>query len=445
MSERQRILHDGLEGRGPVVYWMRRDFRAQHNWALLWGQKLAQERSCPLVVLVARPALSQVLTARHSQFFVAGLQALAVELEEYNIPLVVLPERAEVSVVQWLKEQDAAVVVTDFQPLRPAREELSVVAARIASPIYEVDAHNIVPCWLASDKQEYGAYTLRPKLHKLLPRYLTKIPAIAACQLDTGDYWPLNDWEMLERAWTDDAGVAPVGLPAGAAAGWQQAERFFMLHLPHYLERNDPAVDRQSQLSPYLHFGQVSAQMIAFTMLSQHGVTEASQSFLEELVVRRELADNYCYYNEQYDEFNGLPAWGQQTLLEHADDPREYLYSRTQLAEGATHDPYWNAAQQELVKTGKMHGYMRMYWAKKILEWQQQPEEALQTANYLNDQYALDGSDPNGYAGVAWSVGGVHDRAWPERAVFGKIRYMNAAGLTRKFAMAEYLARIGCL
>jgi deoxyribodipyrimidine photo-lyase len=210
--------------------------------------------------------------------------------------------------------------------------------------------------------------------------------------------------------------------------------------LIHYDDtRNDPTQDGQSNLSPYLHFGQLSAQRVALEV-RMHPVPDAEkEAFLEELLVRRELSDNFCFYNPSYDSVAGFPEWAQKTLKAHRSDPREYRYSAEELEQGLTHDSLWNAAQMEMVRRGKMHGYMRMYWAKKILEWSQSPDEALNIATYLNDKYELDGRDPNGYTGIAWSIGGVHDRAWQERPIFGKIRYMSHRGAQRKFDVQAYV------
>jgi deoxyribodipyrimidine photo-lyase len=210
-------------------------------------------------------------------------------------------------------------------------------------------------------------------------------------------------------------------------------------------QRNDPTLDAQSHLSPYIHFGQLSAQRIALEVFKADAGEEVKDTFLEELIVRRELSDNFCYYNLDYDNTNGFPAWARKTLDEHRKDPRDYLYSRDQFEQAETHDDLWNAAQREMAKRGKMHGYMRMYWAKKILEWTPSPEIALETAIYLNDRYAIDGRDPNGYAGIAWSIGGVHDRAWNERMVFGKVRYMSYNGCKSKFNIKRYIERINAL
>jgi deoxyribodipyrimidine photo-lyase len=192
-------------------------------------------------------------------------------------------------------------------------------------------------------------------------------------------------------------------------------------------------------MSPYLHFGQVSPVTLALHAQEQGG--SGTPAFLEELIVRRELAVNFVRYNDHYDSFASLPAWAQKTLELHQGDQREYGYSVDELERAATHDPYWNTAQMEMVKTGKMQGYMRMYWGKKILEWSRTPQDAYSVALYLNNKYEIDGRDPNGYAGIAWCFG-KHDRPWGERPVFGMVRYMNAPGLTRKFAMDRYLEKV---
>jgi len=210
-------------------------------------------------------------------------------------------------------------------------------------------------------------------------------------------------------------------------------------------KRNDPVADGQSNLSPYLHFGQISAQRVALEVENASVDKASRDTFLEELIVRRELADNFCFYTPQYDKFEGFPAWARKTLNAHRKDRRAYSYTLQQFEYAKTHDELWNAAQTEMVKRGKMHGYMRMYWAKKILEWTGSPEKAMETAIYLNDLYGLDGRDPNGYTGIAWSIGGVHDRAWNERPIFGKIRYMSYNGCKSKFDVKRYIQHIHSL
>jgi deoxyribodipyrimidine photo-lyase len=206
--------------------------------------------------------------------------------------------------------------------------------------------------------------------------------------------------------------------------------------------RNDPSKDGQSGLSPYLHFGQISAQRVALEALRSTAPEPVKEVFLEELITRRELSDNFCFYQLAYDSPKCFPDWATKTLAKHRRDRREYLYSMKDLEAGRTHDDLWNAAQREMVLHGKMHGYLRMYWAKKILEWTRSPEEAMRIAIHLNDRYELDGRDPNGYAGITWSIGGVHDRPWGERKVFGMVRYMSEKGCRSKFDVDAYRMRV---
>jgi deoxyribodipyrimidine photo-lyase len=228
----------------------------------------------------------------------------------------------------------------------------------------------------------------------------------------------------------------------GEKAGYEAA-KFFFNHVLHryHTDRNDPNKEGQSNLSPYLHFGQLGAQRVAYEINLAGEEGAEVDSFLEELVIRRELSDNYCFYNPHYDAVEGFPDWARKSLEKHLTDPRETQYSVDIFEKGETHDLLWNAAQIEMVFTGKMHGYMRMYWAKKILEWTESPRKAMETAIYLNDKYSLDGRDPNGYAGIAWSIGGVHDRAWFERPVYGKVRYMSYGGCKSKFNVNDYIKK----
>jgi deoxyribodipyrimidine photo-lyase len=251
------------------------------------------------------------------------------------------------------------------------------------------------------------------------------------------------NWKKVIDGLTVDRSVLEVdGILPGEQEARKTLRRFIAQRLASYDEgRNDPNLDAQSDLSPYLHFGQIAPQRVALEVKAVAKPRASVAAFLEELIVRRELSDNFCFYNERYDQFEGFPAWAQRTLNEHREDRREYLYTLEQFEKGETHDPLWNAAQRQMVKTGKMHGYLRMYWAKKILEWTPSPDEALAIGIHLNDRYELDGRDPNGYTGVAWSVGGVHDRAWGERPVFGKIRFMSYDGCRRKFDVDAYVAR----
>lgn len=349
-----------------------------------------------------------------------------------------------------MQEHQVGTVVTDYCPIRITREWRDGVAEKLNPlPVLEVDAHNIVPVWEASPKQEVGARTLRPKITKQLPIYCTDFPPVLPQTLKwPGAPPPKVNWEQVLASLKCDVSIPEVtwAVP-GAKGGMANLGNFLMTRIGKFnTKRNDPNEEVCSDMSPWLHFGQVSAQRCVLEAKPyQKKYNEAVASFVEELVVRRELSDNFCHYNEQYDSLKGCAGWAQETLQVHASDKRPYVYSLEQLEKGKTHDDLWNAAQNEMVHRGKMHGFMRMYWAKKILEWTKSPEDALKFAIFLNDKYNLDGRDPNGFVGCMWSIGGVHDMGWKERPIFGKIRFMNYDGCKRKFNIPAYQQKISRL
>jgi deoxyribodipyrimidine photo-lyase len=258
-------------------------------------------------------------------------------------------------------------------------------------------------------------------------------------------------WERVRDTLRVDRSVGEVAwLAAGESAAREALRRFVAGMRGYATDRNDPTKAALSNLSSYLRFGQLAPQRAALDASAARATArEDADAFLEELIVRRELSDNFCFYNpDGYDRLEGLypsfgnDSWAQRTLRDHAADARPYTYSREDLERARTHDELWNAAQDEMVLRGKMHGFLRMYWAKKILEWTPSPQEALDVAIFLNDKYELDGRDPNGYVGCAWAIAGLHDQGWAERAVFGKIRYMNFAGCSRKFDVRKYVRAI---
>lgn len=447
MVKRARIrpLNQERPRPGPVVYWMSRDQRVKDNWALLYAQELALSLGRPLgVVFCLAPAFLGA-TLRQYGFMLKGLREVARDLDDLNIPFFLLRGNPPQELARFVENHPVGAVVSDFSPLRLVREWRSTAAASVDVSLTEVDAHNIVPCWVASPKAEYGAYTLRPKLKRLLPEFLEEFPALTRHPITWEGERPEIPWENLATALVIDISVPEVTwLTPGERAASIQLGHFLEHQLPFYQERrNDPTQGGQSDLSPYLHFGQLAPQRVAFEFENCHGNDASREAFLEELIVRRELSDNYCFYQPHYDTFEGFPAWAQKTLNQHREDRREYLYPLEALESAKTHDDLWNAAQQEMVQRGKMNGYMRMYWAKKLLEWTPSPEEAQAQVIYLNDKYELDGRDPNGYAGIAWSIGGVHDRAWFERPIFGKIRYMSYKGCRSKFNVEAYISRTG--
>ena len=431
-NTRVRWLKQTPLTQGPIVYWMSRDQRAHDNWALSAAHELATSLHTELHVVFC---LTSFLNAplRHYDFMLRGLSEVEQHLAALNIPLLVLPGEPAVTLPNYLAQVSAGALVMDFSPLTLPRTWKTEVVSKSTCPVVEVDAHNIVPCWLASPKQEYAARTFRPKIHAKLGEFLTNFPELTP--LPTQKKHPKNDWKKLKNSLSVLSTVSPVSWIQPGSTAAQETLSTFLLNSSNYeTERNDPTKSALSNLSPYLHFGQIAAQRVALE-------TQHLPVFFEEVVVRRELAENFCYYNPQYNSLAGFPEWAQKTLAKHRTDLREYLYTLEELETAQTHDVAWNAAQTEMVQTGKMHGYMRMYWAKKILEWSPSPAEALVAATTLNDTYELDGRDPNGYTGIAWAIGGVHDRPWFERPIFGTVRYMNEAGLRRKYRIAEYIEK----
>jgi len=431
-----------------VVYWMSRDQRAVDNWALLHAQQLACAERVPLRVAFCLLPGFLGAPVRHFGFMLRGLAEVEAELHAHGIPFHLLRGQPEEVLPAFAKAHGASTLVCDYSPLRIARGWKQAVCAQVpdGTSVIEVDAHNVVPVWHASDKQEVGARTLRPKIERLLPIFLTEFPKLQQHpHKPTKEKMASTDWESVLSGLGCDRNVAEVDwVKPGERAAHLHLEGFVKERLRLFgAKRNDPNIEALSDLSPYLHYGQLAPQRAALYVRGARAHSDSVKSFIEEAVVRRELADNFCHYNQNYDSLDGAAGWARDSLLLHASDPRDYVYSSDQLEKSQTHDDLWNAAQIQMVNTGKMHGFMRMYWAKKILEWTSSPSEALRIGNYLNDRFSLDGRDPNGYVGVAWSIMGIHDMGWAERTVFGKIRYMNYAGCKRKFDIAEYVAKWG--
>lgn len=437
---RVRQLKDSSYTAGPIVYWMSRDQRAFDNWALLYAQELAKEKNTHVLVVFSLRQSFAHNTQRMVDFMLRGLEEVEKHLTEKNIPFHFLLGNPAETIPDFIKENKIGGLVSDFSPLRYNREWKNTISEIISIPFYEVDTHNIVPCWIASQKQEFGAYTLRPKIHSKLQEYTDAFPSLqkqnAKIQLSK------INWKEIRAKIQTDTSVPPVEwITPGEKAADAVLHDFIENRLPIYDEqRNDPTKNALSNLSPYIHFGHISTQRIALEMENVQGHAKAKAAFLEELIVRKELSDNYCYYNQNYDNPKGFPQWAMTSIEKHANDKREFLYSLHELEEAKTHDPLWNAAQNEMMQKGKMHGYMRMYWAKKILEWTKDAKTAQEYCIALNDKYFLDGRDPNGYTGIAWSIGGVHDRAWFEREIFGKIRYMSYNGAKSKFDIKKYIS-----
>ncbi|XP_053566261.1 deoxyribodipyrimidine photo-lyase isoform X2 [Bombina bombina] len=429
-----------------IVYWMSRDQRVQDNWAFLYAQRLALKQKLPLHVTFCLVPKFLDATIRHYGFMLKGLREVAEECQQLNVPFHLLIGYAKDVLPTFVKDHGIGAVVTDFAPLRVPMQWVEDVSKNLPNnvPIVQVDAHNIVPCWVASNKQEYGARTIRKKIHDRLSEFLTEFPPIVKHPYKSKFEAKPIDWEKCYDSLEVDRTVEEVEwAKPGTDAGMNVLEEFISKRLKFFnSDRNNPNLIALSNLSPWFHFGQLSVQRAILEVQKYRSKSKESvDSFVEEAVIRRELADNFCFYNKNYDKVEGAYDWAKNTLKDHAKDKRTHLYTLEKLEAGKTHDPLWNAAQLQMVMEGKMHGFLRMYWAKKILEWTSSPEEALKFAIYLNDRFELDGRDPNGYVGCMWSICGIHDQGWAERAVFGKIRYMNYQGCKRKFDVEKFERR----
>jgi deoxyribodipyrimidine photo-lyase len=439
-----RSIQDGRY----VLYWMQASQRVECNHALEYAVGEANGLNLPVVVVFGLTEQFPEANLRHYTFMLEGLEEVRKGLYNRGIRFALLCRSPELAAKAMAEE--AALVIADRGYLRIQRQWRNHVAKNVPCSVVQVESEAVVPVETASPKEEYTAGTLRPKLQRILEGYLVPLKERTvrkdslSLRLDTDSEGELT---FLLKKMKIDRKVSPVkAFRGGTARANTLLEGFIATKIRRYDElRNDPGLDYSSHLSPYLHFGQISPLAIALRVSGERSVPAAAREpFLEELIVRRELSMNFAFYNDLYDEYECLPHWARKTLAEHAKDRREYIYGPEQWEHAGTHDPYWNAAQREMMITGKMHNYMRMYWGKKILEWSRTPAEAFRTAITLNNRYELDGRDPNGFAGVAWCFG-KHDRAWSERKVFGKIRYMNDAGLKRKFDMDAYLKKVSAL
>ncbi|KAG5677767.1 hypothetical protein PVAND_007498 [Polypedilum vanderplanki] len=442
-------LDEVVDTKTGIVYWMARDQRVQDNWALLFAQKLALKNKWPLYVVFCLTDSFLNSPLRHYKFMLDGLEEVSKDLKKLNINFHLLKGKHATEIPNFVKDFNIGCLVSDFSPLRIHREWTDKIKSKLPSsiPFVQVDAHNIIPVWVASDKQEYAARTIRPKITDKLSEYLTEFPPVIKhpYKAEKNGEAESIDWKEALDFVKPDPSVGEIKqFKPGYRNGIGMLESFIMKRLKKYDKRNDPLVDALSNLSPYFHFGQIAPQRAVIEVQKyRKSASEKVSAFVEEAVVRRELSDNFCYYNKNYDNLNGITDWARKTLNDHKKDKREFIYTLEELEKSRTHDDLWNSAQIQMVKEGKMHGFLRMYWAKKILEWTKSPEEALEFSIYLNDRYSIDGRDPNGYVGCMWSIGGVHDTAWTERDIFGKVRYMNYAGCKRKFKINDFIARYG--
>lgn len=419
-----------------VIYWMQASQRVSYNHALAYAITKANDLNKPLLVYFGLTTNFPDANLRHYTFMLDGLKEVKKELNEMGIKFIIMNNSPIEGIMKLSKL--ASLIITDRGYLKIERSWRDTVSSIITVPLIQVESNVMVPIEEVSLKEEYAAMTIRKKINNLIDYYADDFKmeeVVLKSNLDTLDYEEvdLNNIDSLGI----DSSVLPSTYYYGGITNARKLLSDFITNKLNDYESlsNHPELDYQSHLSPYLHFGQISPLEIYLKVKDLD-----SKSYLEELIVRRELAINFIYYNKNYDNYKCLPDWSIKTITKHLLDKRDYTYTLSDLEMAKTHEIYWNACQKELLITGKMHGYMRMYWGKKVIEWSINPEVAYNNLIYLNNKYSLDGRDANGYAGIAWCFG-KHDRPWQERPIFGMVRYMNADGLKRKFDIDKYLRK----
>lgn len=431
-----------------VLYWMQMYKRVDYNHALIWAIRKANELELPLVVYEGLKYYYPWASDRLHTFILEGVQEKRKQFAELGIRYVFYLQKDGDSPKQTVAKLagDAALIVTDDYPCFIIPEHNARIAERAKVPIHVVDSNGIIPM-SKFDKEEYAAYTIRPKIKKLLTDYLKPLPKESvetdstAIDVDCPETMITSDniAQLVSECDIDHSVKPSIVYRGGTYNGRKRLKKFVDEILPDYEKmRNKPEMDGSSRLSPYLHFGFVSSLEIALAVKESYAPDASKDAFIEELIVRRELSFNFTHQNAQYDSLSSLPAWVHKTMREHADDERQFTYSLEQLEAGETHDELWNAAQREMVATGEMHNYVRMLWGKNVIAWSPSYEIAFETLVHLNNKYCLDGRDPNSYAGILWCFG-KHDRPWMERPVFGTIRYMTSASTGRKFDSKKYI------
>ncbi len=448
----RQLNQSEMRARGRyVLYWAQMNRRVESNHALAYAVEIANGLGLPVLFYEGLTCSYPNANDRLHTFLLEGVPATARRLQALGIGYVfhLRQRRKDPNDAFYRLAAVAAAVVTDDYPVFVARDHNGSVPSKLTIPYHAVDSSCIVPMGHFI-KQEYAAYTIRPKIKKVLEeclqpvavprvkcRFTSAIPAFHTTVT-------ASNIAELVAACEIDHSIAPSTEYHG---GRDDAER----RLRHFLESNlrryakwnrEPSAHATSELSPYLHFGNISSLEVALAVreyAAEHKLI--ADEFLEQLIVRRELAFNFARFSPSLDSLEALPDWARKTLAKHASDPRKPVYSREQFERAATHDALWNATQIELLTRGVIHGYYRMYWGKKILEWSSTPEEALATMIYLHDRYALDGRDPNTYTNILWCFG-LHDRPWSERPIFGMTRYMNLQGMKRKTDVDAYIREV---
>ena len=450
---RVTVRRGGAPQRGRcVVYWMQRAQRGRDNHALDVAVTVANALEVPCVAYFAAVKNFPHANLRHFAFMNQGLPDVEDDCAERGVGFV-MRRTPDESPERFFADVGAAMVVSDENPLREPERWRVRLAERLRIPFWTVDADVIVPSKLLQ-KAQFSAGVIRPRLSRMLPEFLRPYENARAetAWKELRGLYAEDVRADLTRGWRDfDRSVKPVDeWHGGRKSGMKRLEMFVAKMLQGYeRDRSRPEMDGTSKLSPYLHFGHISPLTIALAVRAaakkDARLKSAQDAFLDELIVWRELSVNFVRYQPEYGSIACADNWARLTIAKHDRDEREVLYTLKQMEEARTHDELWNAAQLQMVHYGWMHNYLRMYWAKKILEWTRDAATAMKRAIYLNDRYFLDGRDPNGYAGVAWAILGKFDRAWGERPVFGKRRYMSGSSMSRKFEANRYMDQMQSL
>lgn len=449
-NDRIKLIYEGNDPSGSyVLYWMQQSQRVLYNHALYYAIEKSNQEHLPLVVVFNILPNYKDANLRHYMFMLEGLKEVSDTLNHLNITFILTYGDPTFSLERVFR--DASLIIMDKAYLKPGRKMRNDVYLMmrdkfIDKTIYQIESDVIVPVRSVYLKPAYGAYTIRPTLMKHIDTYLD-IDDIPIYQMNQS--YPIKgDLEITQyQEWVKtlpiDMSVKPYPKFKG---GYLEAKKhlndFLNDKFIHYMDRSDPSLVVQSYMSLYLHFGQISPMDIYKFVTSNQQIVDLKEeldAFIEQLIVRRELAFNFVSYHTDYDKFSGMTEdWAYLTMEQHKNDIRPVLYNIQNIELSKTHDPYFNAAMTEMRITGFMANYMRMYWAKKIMEWSIDMKTAYERIVFLNNKYFIDGRDPNSYSNIAWCFG-KHDRPWQERPIFGKLRYMNDQGLKRKFNMEAYL------
>lgn len=463
-----------------VLYWSLTARRPKWNFALQRAAGWAAELNKPLLVLETLVCDYPWASARLHRFILEAMAADRQHYEHAGVAFFPFAERkaGECAALVQVLGARACVVVTDEFPCFFLPAYIADAAQKMGVRVEQVDSNGLLPL-RAADRTFPTAYAFRRYFQQNAPRHLAefpaedplaklKLPRLARLPTEISKRFSPADAALAEpdqfcSGLPIDQAVQPVPTRGGCDAAGAALRHFLSRGLERYAtERSAPESDASSGLSPWLHFGHLSVhEVVATIMREEHwaparlgakthgkregwwGMSAAAEAFLDELIIWRELGYNFCFHRPDYDQFKSLPEWAQATLAKHAQDKRKWSYDLAAFEQAATHDPLWNAAQNQLLREGRMHNYLRMLWGKKILEWSASPQAALQIMIELNNKYALDGRDPNSYTGIFWVLGRF-DRPWaPERPIFGVIRYMSSENTARKFSVKGYLARYG--